>query len=72
MGCLIFLLALALVFGIDCGFAWLVMVLWNVIAGSYGFAELTFWPSFCGVVLLSIIAGIFKPLPPDYWSNLFN
>lgn len=38
--------------------AWLVMLLWNVIAGHFGLPVLTYWVSFAIVFLVSIIGKL--------------
>jgi hypothetical protein len=60
LGCLF---ALAFAFGVNCLVAWLVMLLWNVIAHAYGLQPLTFWVSFCIMMLLNFVVALFKPNP---------
>lgn len=67
LGCL---LGLVFGFGINCLLAWIVMLLWNVVAHAYGLQPLTFWVSFCIMALINIIVGIFKPNPAiQEWAN---
>lgn len=34
---------------------WIFMLLWNVVAGYFGFKDITFWISACIVLLLSYL-----------------
>ena len=55
------LLILLIAFGLDCFFAWIAMLLWNYIALAYSLPPVTFWVSFCIVLLLSFIGNLINP-----------
>lgn len=40
--------------------AWILMLVWNFLAGYFGFQTITFWVSVAIVVFLSIVGGFFK------------
>ena len=59
--CLMLILGLALAFGIVCLEAWIGMLLFNWVAGLFGWAFiLTFWQAFGICALLSFVGGFFK------------
>ena len=59
-GCLMVILALALVFGVVCFEAWIGMLLFNWVMGLFGCAfALTFWQAFGVCALLSFVGGFF-------------
>lgn len=57
---LIVLGVMALVVGLMALQAWLLMLVWNFLAGYFGFTAITFWVSAAIVVFLSIVGGFFK------------
>lgn len=60
-GCLMVILALALMFGVGCFEAWIGMLLFNWVMGLFGCAfTLTFWQAFGVWALLSFVGGFFK------------
>ena len=59
-GCLMVILALALVFGVVCFEAWIGMLLFNWVVGLFDCAfTLTFWQAFGVCALLSFVGGFF-------------
>ena len=60
-GCLVVILAIALVFGIVCLEAWIGMLLFNWVMVLFGCTfALNFWQAFGICVLLSFVGGFFK------------
>lgn len=51
---------IAIVFLVVALQGWIVMMLWNLLAGYFGFKTVTFWIA-CGIALaLSVVGGYFK------------
>ena len=60
-GCLVVILAIALVFGIVCLEAWVGMLLFNWVMVLFGCTfALNFWQAFVIFFLLSFVGGFFK------------
>lgn len=55
LGALLVLGLVALIFGFQ---AWILMLLWNFLAGYFGFKTITFWVSLVIVMFLSTIGTI--------------
>ncbi len=60
-GCLMVIIAIALVFGVICLEAWVGMLLFNWVMTLFGCVfALNFWQAFGICVLLSFVGGFFK------------
>lgn len=58
MPVVLFLLALAVVFGIYCGIGACFMLLWNfVVPTTFNGPHLSFWVATCGLLLVSFLTG---------------
>lgn len=57
---LVVLGVIALAIAITAFQAWILMFVWNFLAGYFGFAEITYLVSIAIVILLSIVGGFFK------------
>jgi len=51
---------LTLVLGLMLFLAWILMLVWNFLAGYFGFKIITFWVAVAITVFLSIVGSFFK------------
>lgn len=61
LGCLGVIGVITLSLGISAFFAWILMLLWNFIAPTFGLPVLSFWISWAAMILVSWIGRLLSP-----------
>lgn len=59
------LLSLAIIFGLTCAVAGIVMVLWNWIMPIFGIVTLSFWQTWGLTILLNLLTACFRKQSPN-------